>query len=587
MHKLYTIIASLTLSAQVAFAQGTPSAETTAGVLASSAAIYQSALVRADIAIAKSAITPSVLRGEVGEAIRNQRVANYMHHSGKWLDVSPRLGPQGLDHVSVQLDENGVPYRLMVDETKFGSAQLLRTVRGDIQMGDRYTSERLAGLAKRYKTIAIQARASMTTAKVPTGMSAKRIMTVPLSDTESVRFWRPASGAGPWQYDGPAEAMPKAIQQLDRLTVLHESAANGQISYRRRIFQVKTSGNALTVIIRDATTVDAVGGNLAKLPIIASIPVSPGTASSDYAIVRNNLAGEIRRQMPQLDNNEARYLARGIQQSSQSLEETLSSRTFARYAALESIKMGAYSMLIVLPLETGAALVNGDTPDWFRALGMASLAGGSALAGAALGNTTSYALLNSAYGYSASSRMAELTGLRSAGRFANLTGGVVGGGATGILFAYGGYWLGYYDLHTANRAAAAGLAGASAGTIASAAALGLISTYGVAGTGVAISSLSGVAATNASLAWLGGGALVSGGAGVAGGTLVMATGVGVVVIATTAATIVIFDLWDEHQDNIRLQKLLEYLKEKPSFAVAPIDPDSCPTGAPFVFNCLL
>ena len=275
--------------------------------------------------------------------------------------------------------------------------------------------------------------------------------------------------------------------------------------------------------------------------------------------------------MPHVDNGEAHSLARGAVRSAHSMEEALSSRPFARYAALESIKIGAYSMLLVLPVELGAALLTGESPDWSRALGMASLAGGSALAGNALGNATSYALLNSSYGYSASSRMSELTGLRSAGRFANLTGGVVGGGATGILFAYGGYWLGYYDLQIANRAAAAGLAGASAGTLASAAALGLISSYGVAGTGVAISSLSGVAASNASLAWLGGGTLISGGTGVLGGTLVLATGVGLVVIATTSGAFYAYQLWDEHQDNIRLQKMLEHLKKKCSFAIAPIE----------------
>ncbi len=49
----------------------------------------------------------------------------------------------------------------------------------------------------------------------------------------------------------------------------------------------------------------------------------------------------------------------------------------------------------------------------------------------------------------------------------------------------------------------------------------LVSIFGSASTGAAISGLSGVAATNATLAWFGGGALATGGAGMAGGMTVL------------------------------------------------------------------
>jgi len=567
MRRVFTVFVLLSLSAHMASAEEPLSIEITSGVLAIGTTTYQSALARADVALAKSIITPSVLRGEVGEAIRDQRVMHYSHRSGKWLDVSPRLGPQGLDHVSVQLDQNSSPYRLMVDETKFGSAQLLRTVRGDIQMGDRYVSERLEGLAKRYKTIALEARtSSMPAARVPQELSTKRIMTVPLSDTESVRFWRPASGAGPWHFDGPAEAMPRAIQQLDRLARLHESAATGNISYSKRIFQVKPEGDALAVIIRDAANVDAVRGNLSKLPIKARITTPSRGALSDAAIVETKLADELRRQMPHLDTHESRSLARGVQQSAGAMmEETLSRRSFAHYAAFESVKVGGLAMLIALPLEMGTTLLSGGTPDWARTANMAVLTGASSLAGNTAGNATSYAILNSPYGYTATKRISEIAGLRSAGRFANLTGGIVGGGITGALLLYGGYWLGYYDLQTANRLTVAGLAGTGAAAAASATALALISTHGVAGTGVAISSLSGAATTNATLAWAGGGTLVSGGTGVLGGTVIIGTGAGIVAVGIATTTMYAFHLWDEHQDNIRLMNMLNYLSTRNTF----------------------
>lgn len=52
-------------------------------------------------------------------------------------------------------------------------------------------------------------------------------------------------------------------------------------------------------------------------------------------------------------------------------------------------------------------------------------------------------------------------------------------------------------------------------------ATGLVTTYGAASTGAAISSLAGAAATNATLAFLGGGSLAAGGFGVAGGAAVL------------------------------------------------------------------
>jgi hypothetical protein len=60
----------------------------------------------------------------------------------------------------------------------------------------------------------------------------------------------------------------------------------------------------------------------------------------------------------------------------------------------------------------------------------------------------------------------------------------------------------------------------------------LVSTYGTASTGAAISTLSGVAATNATLAWFGGGAVAAGGGGMALGTVVLG---GLVVIPAIAA----------------------------------------------------
>lgn len=278
----------------------------------------------------------------------------------------------------------------------------------------------------------------------------------------------------------------------------------------------------------------------------------------------------LRSQMPYLDADEARRLAQGIQSTAKTAEDALAQSSFKNFTAIEAAKSGTAGVLIAVPVEITFQLINGGQVDWQRVAGVGVLAGGSAAIGSTLGNATTFALLRTEAGYSASSAVAELVGLRSASHFANGAGGFVGGGATAILFAYGGYCLGYYDLQTANRSAVAGVGGVGAGAAASAVTLGLISTYATAGTGVAISSLSGASATSASLAWLGGGSVASGGFGVFGGGIVLGTGVGAIIVGVTAAVMYGFHASDEHEDDIRLSKTIEYLSSKPTFFISNV-----------------
>jgi hypothetical protein len=529
------------------------------------AVAYHTALARADVAIAKSLLNERLLKGDVGETIRDQTVGRYLHRSGQWLNVSPRLGPQGLDHVSVQLDESGKPHRLMVDETKFGSSRLLTTKSGDIQMGDRYVSERLSGLAKRFEAIGAQARGNMVSARVPEGLSSKRTVRVPLSDSDSVVFWRPAEGAGSWNYDGPPESLTKATAQLKHMADLFRAAAAGRIAFPKRIFQVNIDGDTLKVNILDAARVDAAGGSLGKLPVKAELQLPLGRAvwASDAIAVK--LAEELRRQLPHLDGHEAKRLAQGIQTAAKTAEEALSSSSFTRFATLETVKAGPVGVLVVVPLEIAVQLLTGGPVDWSRVAGVGGLAGACAIAGNTIGNATSYALLRTELGYPASVAVADILGLSSASHFANVAASVAGGGGTAILFAYGAYCLGYYDLQTANRVALAGLAGVGAGAAASAVTLGLISTYATAGTGVAISTLSGASATSASLAWVGGGSVVSGGFGMAGGTAILSTGIGAIIVGATVGVLYAFHAYDAHQETVRLTQAIEYLSAKQTF----------------------
>ena len=551
------------------FQQARPVVQT-AGV--GSAVAYQTGLARANVALAKSLLNENILKGAVGEAIRDQTVGRYLHSSGQWLNVSPRLGPQGLDHVSVQLNESGKPHRLMVDETKFGSSGLSRTVSGDLQMGDKYISKRLLGLSKAYDKIHIQAQSAIQSVIIPTRTGAKTVIPVPLNDSLQVSFWR-AHGTGPWLFDGPPELLPKATAQLKSISDLLRDGADGRIDFRKRIVQVKPiEGMRFEVTIRNAADVEKVGGRIEHLPVSLRIVRSLNEPEWNE-VVRRGIARELLRANPALPVSKSDFLAQRLIAEAKSTEDLLSKVSFekalsdvrfSRFTIFDASKSGAAAILIAVPLELVFQAFSNNPLDWSHLGGIGALAGGSGAAGNAVGNATT-ALVRRELGHSASTAAAEILGLRSASRFANVAGGAVGGGAAGVLFAYGGYWLGYYDLQTANRTAIVGVAGAGAGAAASAATFALIGTYATASTGTAISTLGGGAVFNSSMAWLGGGSLATGGSGMAGGWVVLTGGGAIVIIGVTAAVLYGFHLADTHQDSIRLAKTIEYLSEKKTF----------------------
>jgi hypothetical protein len=351
------------------------------------------------------------------------------------------------------------------------------------------------------------------------------------------------------------------------MAYLFRAGADGRIDFPKRIFQVKIDEDILKVNILDATAVDAVGGNLNKLPVKAKLDIPLNRADWASDTFEAKTVKILRTQMPYLDADEARRLAQGIQSTAKTAEDALAQSSFKNFTAIEAGKAGTVGVLIAVPIEIAFQLINGGQVDWQRAAGVGVLAGGSAAIGSTLGNTTTFALLRTEAGYSASSAVAELVGLRSASHFANGAGGLVGGGATAILFAYGGYLFGYYDLQTANRSAVAGVAGVGAGAAASAATLGVVAAYGTASTGTAISTLGGGAAFNASMAWLGGGTAASGGWGMAGGWVVLGGGMTIVAFGVTVAVMYGFHALDEKEDNIRLSKTIEYLSSKPTFSI--------------------
>src|SRR4051812_26104571 len=87
-----------------------------------SAAVLSAALERADVAVARSVITPNVIKGEFAEGLTHHYILSNLGGIGKWHAISPRFGPQGLDHVAVRMNLQGNPVGLMVGETKYDTS---------------------------------------------------------------------------------------------------------------------------------------------------------------------------------------------------------------------------------------------------------------------------------------------------------------------------------------------------------------------------------------------------------------------------------------------------------------------------------
>lgn len=118
-------------------------------------------------------------------------------------------------------------------------------------------------------------------------------------------------------------------------------------------------------------------------------------------------------------------------------------------------------------------------------------------------------------------------------------------------------------LNTLKGVAGAGMAAAAAPT----AIMGLVTAFGTASTGAAISSLSGAAATNAALAALGGGTIAAGGGGMAAGAAVLSASVPVVGAAIAAIALPVFShlsankkIKEIEEEMLKLTKEIDMIK---------------------------
>lgn len=528
-----------------------------------SAAVLSSALERADVAVARSVITPNLVKGDFAEGLTGRFILDGAGGSGKFQVISPRLGPQGLDHVAVRLDQQGRPSGLLVGETKYNSSQLGQTKAG-IQMGPADTAKKLAGLASRLRDISKQGNMDIKTQVSPAYLNKRYQVSIPLDQKSSVTFWRDRSSNKNWAYDGPDTLLPKALNQLKLLADYIDGAAKGRITFRKRIFVWRLDKDKLLLTVKDATNLMD-GMTLNQLPAHELPPIRLTDAKWAKDAFRSAYSNQILKKIPNLTESQALSLADEVfttYSSAKDSENLLARRSFASFAGTRSLRAGIFGSTFGGAFEFAFQAMGSDSLNWNRITGMAVLSGASAATGSLAGDLVVPGIMKSQFGNSMAARTAQVLGVGSVSRAASAAGSAFGGGIASIVFAYGGYAMGYHDLTAANQTAIAGTLGAGGGALAYAGTLSLVAAYGTAGTGAAISSLSGAAATNASLALLGGGTAASGGGGMAAGGLVMGTGVGIVAVGVTVAVMYGFHLYDESEDNKRISLTLKDLSTR-------------------------
>lgn len=513
------------------------------GIASALASASATALAKADLALARSYVTPNAYKGNLGEGLVEKVFLNeHLLQSGNWQSITPRFGPQGLDHLWIKLDKNGLIRDILVGETKYNTSTLNRFTKDGVQMGDTWIRQRLQRLSQGYYGIAQKQGIGFGK---PTLNSEK--LEIVLKGGKQVCFWR--AGGKEWNFSGTAMELDEARRLATQYGAYFDGAATGAVRYRTRVFNLVPKGKSMELRIYDAQKI--VNGNMHAATPSTIIPLSEKVLSQGDASIKKEIAKILHRKLGLSDTESLNFAQRVVKECSRG---SLIKGSHSLYGsiAVKSAMAGGAASVVDVAIQLG---MTGTVDPRFLVVTIPSVGIGTAVA------QTTHIGLTKLPGILAATRhqvIQRLSGpLRLSSSASSTISSTVGGAVTSLLFAYGSYWAGNIDLQTANRYAITGLAGVGAGALVSSGVMLAVGTWGTAGTGVAISTLSGAAATNASLAVLGGGTVATGGGGMALGTAVLGGVAIVAAIAATAAFTYCYKLYDENQDNKRIYLKLE------------------------------
>ena len=510
------------------------------------AAASATALARADVALARSYVVKNGFKGSYGESLAEKSYIDaYLTKGGHWQSITPRSGPQGLDHLFVKT-RNGVISDIMVGESKYNTSALNKSTRDGVQMGEAWIGKRLRQLAWRYNQVSQLHEIDLG----QTPLNPARKLCVVLKNGEKVYFW---SDGHKWRFSGTEAELSEARLRASQYGVYLDRASASLVKYRSRVFNIVPHGNDVEIRIYDAKTIP--NGNLHAVQPQGVLKFK-GALLSKGAISETELAAQIQRKLGLSDVDSIAYARQVLKRyNSRALMGDFS---LSKSVALNSSKAAAVGAVV----DAAIQLIGTGEID-VTALGMNA---GGVFLGATVGQVT-HIVLTKPVMYNLVQKVSAPLHC-STPMATSMMSSMVGGVATSAFISYGSYFLGYSDLKTANRQMIIGTASAGAAAAFTGGAMWAAATWGTAGTGAAISSLSGAAATSASLAWLGGGTLASGGGGMVAGAAVLSCGAGVVIAGVAVIGYYGYKMYDQHEDTLRVcSELSEYRRDQTLDAV--------------------
>ena len=491
------------------------------------AAASATALAKADVALARSFVVRNGFKGSFGESIvEKSYIDTYLSKEGHWMSITPRSGPQGLDHLFIKT-KNGVVTDVMVGESKFNMSALNKNTKDGIQMGEEWIGKRLKRLAWRYTQVS--ALQEIGFGKPP--LNSARKLCVVLKNGKKVYFW---TEGFKWKFSGSEAELSEARLRASQYGEYFDRASSGLVKYRSRVFNIVPRGNDVEIRIYDAKTIS--NGNLHAAKPQGVLRFKDAMLSKG-AISESEIAAQIQRKMGLSDADSIAF-ARKI------LKEYDSRALMGGFSLSKSVVANsAKATAVGVAIDAGIQLIGTGEID-AAALGINA---GGVFLGTTVGQLTHIALTRYNFIRNISGPLHCSTPMAT-----SLLSSMAGGVATSAFLSYGAYFLGYADLKIANRQMIIGTASTGAGAVFTCGAMWVATTWGTAGTGTAISSLSGAAASNAAMAWLGGGTVASGGGGMAAGAAVLAGGAAIAIAGVAVIGYYGYKMYDQHEDTVRI-----------------------------------
>lgn len=507
-----------------------------------------SVLAKADVAIAKSFVCgTTTAKGAFGEASANENAVKFFAEEKMkdWKSITPRIGPQGIDHIFLKFKENGKICGLIIGESKYGSSRLNFTKDG-IQLGRGWIKARVGKLAGKYIGVSKVTKVACAPAYPDYKLS------VFLKNSKEVFFWKSKKrGFRQWQFGGAPEELAEASKQAVNYGNYLIKVGKGEAKYRPRLYEIKPKGNDVKLTIRDASNIDEVKKQ-SKLKIIheetfkniLDKKISPDLKGEIYKQLKSKLKGYNATELEELTDSVAKNLT----------PKKLLSNYGAVQIAKRYVSRAVLGGLAFVPMDMAMQLSNGRLD-----LKMSLLSGVGNMGGIVYAQSTQAVLMKSQWIQKIAPKLVKTLGVSSTKLMtgSSLLNGCI---VTTAILCYGQYALGYSDLETANKDMLATSVGVATATVAGWGAMATISAFASASTGTAISTLSGAAVTNACLAWIGGGSVAAGGGGAALGGVIFSGGTLLVAIAATSAVYFIYDEYNKEVQWEAVDRHIDFLQ---------------------------